>query len=614
MVGVIMELKRDLGLLDVFCIASGAMISSGLFILPGLAHAQAGPAVILSYFIAALLALTGMLSQAELASAMPKAGGDYFYINRAMGPAVGTVGGLLTWFSLCMKTSFALVGMSAFVGLLINIDIRIIGLILCAVFLLINIVGVKEAGKLQVYLVLGLFIILGAYVIFGLPKVEMKNLTDFMPNGAFSVFATAGLVFVSYGGLLKVASVAEEVKNPARNIPLAMIYSLSIVSLLYVLVVFVTSGVLPDSILDNSLMPISDGANAFWGTPGKIILSIAAILAFVSTANAGIMASARYPLALSRDKLLPGFFKQINKKYQTPHIALIVSSVFIASTLFLKLDVLIKTASTVLFLAFIFSCLCVIVLRESGLQNYRPKFKSPLYPWVQIIGILGSSFLIFEMGKEAIAASAILIITGFCAFWFYGRIRSTREFALLHLIERITAKELTNGALETELKEIIRERDEIVADRFDDEVTDSIVIDIDKSINLNDFLDLISTQISSKLGIGKNVIFDKLQKRESESSTVISPVLAIPHIIIEGEKKFVMLLARCKDGINFSEGAPDIKTVFVLMGTKDERNFHLRCLSAIAQVVQNKKFEKRWMAAKSIEGLKDVVLLGERKR
>jgi basic amino acid/polyamine antiporter, APA family len=609
-----MELKRDLGLLDVFCIASGAMISSGLFILPGLAHAQAGPAVILSYFIAALLALTGMLSQAELSSAMPKAGGDYFYINRAMGPAVGTVGGLLTWFSLCMKTSFALVGMSAFAGLIINVDIRIIGLILCAFFLLINIVGVKEAGKLQVYLVFGLFVILIAYIIFGIPCVKMENLSNFMPNGAVSVFATAGLVFVSYGGLLKVASVAEEVKNPARTVPLAMIYSLFVVSLLYVLVVFVTSGVLPDSILDYSLTPISDGANAFWGTPGKVILGIAAILAFVSTANAGIMASARYPLALSRDKLIPEFFKKVNEKFHTPHVALIVSSAFIASTLFLKLDVLVKTASTVLFLAFIFSCLCVIVLRESRLQNYRPKFKSPLYPWIQIIGIVGSMFLIFEMGKAAITASVVLIVAGFCAYWFYGRIRSNREFALLHLIERITAKELTHGSLEAELKEIIRERDEIVIDRFDDEIAGSIVVDIDRNIDLDEFLDLVSAKISTKLGMTKKVIFDKLQEREKESSTVISPTLAIPHTIIEGEKKFVILLARCKDGIKFSDDAPDIKTVFVLMGTKDERNFHLRTLSAIAQVVQDKSFEKKWMSAKCTEDLKDVVLLGERKR
>ncbi len=609
-----MDLKRELTLLDVFCIASGAMISSGLFVLPGLAFALAGPAMVIAYFFAALLALTGMLSQAELASAMPKAGGTYFYVTRTMGPAVGTVDGILTWFSLCMKTSFALVGMSAFVGLIVDIDIRIIGLILCAIFLLINIIGIKEASKLQVVLVFGIFAILIVYIFAGLPNVQVKNIENFMPNGITSVFTTAGLVFVSYGGLLKVASVAEEVKNPARTIPLAMIFSLLIVSILYVFVVFVTSGVLRGAVLSNSLTPISDGAQIFWGTPGRIVLGIAAIFAFISTANAGIMASARYPLALGRDKLMPAFLMKINKRFQTPHVALTVSTVFIAASLFLRLDVLIKAASTVLFLTFIFSCLCVVILRESHLQNYRPKFRSPLYPWVQIVGVIGSGFIIFEMGAPALIASGVLVLGGFFAYWFYGRIRSNREFALLHLIERITAKEITDGSLETELKEIIRERDEIVTDRFDEIIMNSIVMDIEKTTDLESFFCSVSTKLSEKLNTDKDIIYNKLLKREKESSTVLSPTLAIPHIIIEGENKFGVLLARCKEGINFSEDAPDIKTVFVLMGTKDERNFHLRSLSAIAQVVQDKCFEKKWMSAKSADDLKDAVLLGERKR
>ena len=608
------KLKKDLKILDVFCIASGAMISSGLFILPGIAHARAGSAVVISYLIAGFLAMTGMLSQAELTSAMPKAGGDYFYINRTMGPAIGTIGGLLTWFSLCLKTSFALVGMAAFVSLIVNFDIRIIGLVLCVIFLIINIVGVKEAGRLQVVLVIGLFAVLIVYVAFGIPHINIRNLEHFIPNGVGSVFTTAGFVFVSYGGLLKVTSIAEEVENPARTVPLGMIFSLLCVTILYLLVIFVTSGVLSDSVLNNSLTPISDGANAFWGYPGKIILGIAAILAFVSTANAGVMASARYPLALSRDKLIPQIFDRVNSKFHTPHVALIATAVFIGITLFFDLRFLVKTASTVLFLAFIFSCLCVIVLRESHLQNYQPKFKSPLYPWVQIIGIFGSIFLILEMGFAALASSAVLIVVGFLVYCFYGRVRANKEFALLHLIERITNKELTTRGLEVELKDIIRERDDIVVDRFDKLVDKSIVLDLEESLELNDFFALISEKISTKISIDKTIIYKKLTKREGDSSTAISPTLAIPHIIIEGEKKFAIMLVRCKKGIHFSSSAPSVKTVFILLGTKDERNFHLRALSAIAQVVQSPVFEEKWMKAKNKEALKDSVLLSNRKR
>ena len=113
-----MGLKRELKLLEVFCIASGAMISSGIFILPGLAFAKAGPGVVASYLLAGLLAIPGMLCVAELATAMPKAGGDYFFITRSFGPAVGTVSGILSWFSLSLKSAFALLGMAAFMALI----------------------------------------------------------------------------------------------------------------------------------------------------------------------------------------------------------------------------------------------------------------------------------------------------------------------------------------------------------------------------------------------------------------------------------------------------------------------------------------------------------------
>ncbi|MCK4527857.1 amino acid permease, partial [candidate division WOR-3 bacterium] len=418
-----MKLKRELKLLEVFCIASGAMISSGLFILPGIAHARAGPAVVVSYFLAGLLAMMGVLSQAELVSAMPKAGGTYFYATRSMGPAVGTVDGLLTWFSLSLKSAFALIGIAAFTRLLINMNIHIIAILLCLFFVIINLIGIKEAGKFQVALVVGLLGILILYVCLGLPRINVQYFEHFASKGVTAVFSTAGFVFVSFGGLLKVASIAEEVEDPGRVIPLGMILSLLIVGTLYVLVIFVTSGVLGASELDHSLTPISDGAAVFMGGWGRILLGIAAILAFVSTANAGIMASSRYPLALSRDGLLPDFLRNVNKRFQTPHISILITGGFMIIALFFTLDILIEAASTVLILTYLFSCISVIIMRESGLLNYRPRFRSPLYPWIQIVGIVGCGLLLFEMGKEILLISIILVSVALFVYWFYGRIR-----------------------------------------------------------------------------------------------------------------------------------------------------------------------------------------------
>jgi APA family basic amino acid/polyamine antiporter len=609
-----MGFKRALSLFDVFCIASGAMISSGIFILPGVAHRGAGPAVMISYLLAGLLSLPGMLSIAEMTTAMPRAGGDCFTIMRSMGPAVGTVAGILSWFSLSMKSAFALIGMSVFTVLLVDIDIRIIAVLFCIIFVTVNLIGVKEAGRTQVVLVAGLLGLMILYLLKGIPAVRYQNLVPFTPYGVGAILSTAAFVFVSYAGLLKVASIAEEIKNPGKNIPLGMILSLLVVSILYVLMVLVTAGVLPALTLDRSLTPISDGAAAFLGPWGSIALSIAAILAFLSTANAGIMTAARSLVPLSRDNLFPRAFEKINDRFGTPHNSLFLTGFFILVTLFLRLEILVEAASTVLILTNILSCLSVIILRESRLQNYRPKFRVPLYPWMQIAGILGLTFLIFEMGKEALLISLILILGGIFVYWFYGRMRGYREYALLHLIETITAKELTTYSLEAELKEIIRERDNIVRDRFDEVVEWGHVLDIGTALTVDDFFKMVAGVMAGSVGMKQDVLLNLLIEREKESSTAITPFLAIPHIVIDGDHHFAILLARSKQGIFFSKEMPQVHAVFVLLGTKDERNFHLVSLAAIAQIVQESDFEERWMKAKNKEALRDIVLLGQRKR
>ena len=612
-----MKLKRELGLLEVFCIASGTMISSGLFVLPALAYAQAGPAIVASYFFAGLFAMTGMFSQAELVSAMPKAGGTYFYVSRSMGPAVGIIDGIITWFSLSLKSAFALVGMAAFITIVCpNIDVHLIAIALCIFFVIINIISAKKTGRMQVFLVVGLFGVLAFYVIKGIPAVDIHNFKPFAPAGFASIFAVAGFVFVSYGGLLKIASIAEEVKNPSKTVPLAMVLSLVVVSIFYILVVFVTSGtgILKFGTETPSLMPISDGAAVFLGNKGKIILSIAAILAFVSTANAGIMAASRYLYASGKDKVLPESFANINKRFGTPHVAILVTGLFMVIALFLNLDVLIKAASAVLIITFIFSCLCVIILRESRLQNYQPKFKSPLYPWMQIAGIIGCGALLISLGAKALIASGAFIAIGFFIYWFYGRIKSNREFALLHLIERITAKELTTRSMENELREIVRERDEIVKDKFDELVEKACVLDFDEKLTRNDFFKKAATGLNKPLELSESAILEKLTERENQSTTALTPFLAIPHIIVEGEHSFSLLVARCKKGISFSDEDKEIKAVFVLAGSLDERPFHLRALAAVAGIVQDPHFEEKWLAAKDEHALRDILLLGKRRR
>ena len=234
---------------------------------------------------------------------------------------------------------------------------------------------------------------------------------------------------------------------------------------MYALATFVMVGLLGDNVLVNgkpSFTPLSDAASVFAGNFGLILLAIGAILAFLSTGNAGILAASRAPMAMSRDNLIPQTFSRVNSRFKTPHVSIIVTSVFmILAIIFLDLEMLAKTASTLKILLFASVNIAVIIMRESGLQNYRPKFKSPLYPWIQIAGVIGYAFLIFEMGFIPLMITSIFLLSGLLWYWLYGRIRSNRESAMLQIVRKITAKELKSQPLEDELREIIREIDVI---------------------------------------------------------------------------------------------------------------------------------------------------------
>jgi amino acid transporter/mannitol/fructose-specific phosphotransferase system IIA component (Ntr-type) len=613
------KLDRQLSGIDVFCISTGAMISSGLFVLPGLVFAEVGPAVILAYIFAGVFILPALFAKAELATAMPKAGGSYFFIERSMGSAAGTIGGFASWFSLSLKSAFALVGIGAFATLInpniSEMEIKAIAIGCCVFFTALNLISVKLTGKFQVILVILLLILLFLYIFRGSMLLDNHKFTPFMPYGSSSLFAACGMVFISFGGLTKAASVAEEVRDPARNIPLGMISSFCVVLLFYGLAIFVTVGLLDKAELAHSLTPISSGGEKIFGPIGGIIMALAGIFAFVSTANAGILAASRFPLAMSRDQLLPDFFSHVNRRFKTPHFSILFTGIFmIATILFLNIVDLVKVASTMKIILFIFVLLAAIVMRESRILNYRPVFVSPLYPWLHIVGILSYCYFLHEMGIVALSATGVFILG--CILWdkIYVRGRIMRKSALIHVVERVTAKEIAGNSLNVELREILKDRDNIIEDRFDNLVKKCELLDIPREQTSTEFFTVVANHLSKQLNIDPKQLFDAFILREQESTTVIRPGLAIPHIIIDGKQKFELLIARCCAGINFTEHSPPVYAVFVLVGSRDERNFHLRALSAIAQSVQDVNFDKNWLRAKNIDDLRDIILLSKRHR
>jgi amino acid transporter/mannitol/fructose-specific phosphotransferase system IIA component (Ntr-type) len=613
-------LKRELGLLDIFCIASGAMISSGLFVLPGIAYNKTGSSVIVAYIIASLLIIPTLFSKIELTTAMPKCGGDYFFIDRSMGPMMGTIGGFASWFSLASKTAFALVGIGVFVQLfntgLSDFNIKLIAIAFCIIFMIINLRGVKHVGKTQVILVIGLLSLLLLYVFVGLFFIESSRFDPFIREGLGigAIFSTAGFVFVSFMGLTKVCSVAEEVKNPKRNIPLGMFLAWGCISALYALVIFVTVGLLDHTDLINSNMPVSLGAQQFLGEFGLIVMAIAAVLAFITTANAGLLSASRYPMAMSKDHLVPGFFSKMSKN-GVPWISIFFTSAFMISIiLFLDIEGLVKTASTLVLLLFIFINLSLIMMRESKIRNYRPSFRSPLYPWVQIAGIAGYSFLIFEMGNIHLLFVVCFICLGFGWYWFFARDKIWREYSLLHVIERITGYRKTGYLIDEELREIIIERDNLEEKRFEKLIMECDVIDLYKYVRPDKFNLQIAEKLTGRLNIKIDKLYNLLKKREKDSSAIVHPGISIISNMIRGRDKFAIILVRSRMGIILSDNIDPVHAFFVIVSSSDQKNFYLHSLMWMIQIAEEPDFEKEWINAQDEEDLREVILKAFRKR
>jgi amino acid transporter/mannitol/fructose-specific phosphotransferase system IIA component (Ntr-type) len=620
----VIKLRKQLGALDVFAVAAGAMISSGLFILPALAFAKAGPAVILSYLFASIMIIPSVLSKAELSTAMPKAGGTYFFVERSLGPIWGVFSGLASWFSLALKSAFAVVGMAVLIKIVMQMvlsaqlepwHIKAIAAFCCVVFTLLNIVSVKLTSRFQVLLVGILLAILAFFVLFGAGSVEAVRFKGFLEKGWSAVFATAGLVFISFGGLTKVASIAEEVKHPGRNLPFGMIMAWFVVTIFYISVIIIMVGVVDGEELAGNYAPISLTASKFMGLPGFIILALAAVAAFVTTANGGIFAASRSPMAMSRDQLLPPLLSRVSVKFKTPHISILLTGGFmVIAIVFLELEVLVKTASTLMLILFILVNASVIIMRESKIQSYRPRFKSPLYPYIHIAAIVAYSALIIDMGSVPLLITAGFIGLSAAWYWLYVCRRVSRASAVMHVVERVTDRELKTVTLENELRDILLERDNIIEDRFDELIRGCEVLDIQGREKAETIFRQISAILAMRLGTDEYVLFEKFLHREAEGGTVVQPGFAIPHIVVEGENKFDILLVRARDGILFSHASDPVRVMFVLVGSKDERNYHLRALMAIAQIAQEKHFEQRWFAARDTQGLRNLILLSTRKR
>jgi len=434
-------LERGLGLSSAVTLSMGAMIGGGIFVLPAVGFKKAGPAVIIAYLLAGLVVLPNALSKAEMATAIPEDGGTYLYIDRAMGPLAGTIAGLGFWFSLVFKSAFALVGLGAYLLLLVSIPaglVKGVALALGALVVVLNVVGTEQSGQLQAVIVVAVVVVLGAYVLDGATTADATRYAPLATDGAGGVVTAAAFVFVSYAGIGEVASVAEEVVDPGRNLPLAMLISIGAMMVIYTAVVGVVVGLVPaDTLLQGgpdggpSLTPMADGAGSLLGGVGVAVIALSAVLALTSMANAGVLGTSRFLLAMSRDSLLPAWLGRIDSRFLTPRNAVVVTgAVLLAFIAFVPVVDLAKLASAFLILVFSLESLALVAFRESDLAFYDPEFTAPGYPVVQAVGVLGGLAFIARMGTLSLVGAVGITVGGLAWYLLYGRSRTDRIGAL----------------------------------------------------------------------------------------------------------------------------------------------------------------------------------------
>lgn len=603
-----MSLQKNISLLGVFSLATGAMISTGIFILPSFIYQIAGSTVPLVYFFSGLIAFIAMQSIIELSTAMPKAGGDYYFISKSLGPIEGTISGIFSWIALILKSSFAMYGFSLLLNTFFNIPYIYCGLIIVVALVALNCKGIKEATWLQVVLVIALFIILFFLIIWGSFELKEPNFNHFENLNKDNFLYAIASVSISFWGVMKISTIAEEIENPKRTIPEGMMITIVVITILYTLTSIILVGILPSQDFFTSTAPIGDAAKIIFGKAGYFVFTIAALLAFLTTANAGILAASRYPFSLSRDELLPKIFTKTNK-YNQPYISLLLTGFLVFLTYLLPIEVLVKVASSIIFTSYILTNIAVIILRESKLTNYKPTYKAPFYPIIQVVSIIISIYFMSILGSKTIGLSASLISIGFLIYYFYGKKHYSGEYAILHLVKKLTDKKLIEGKLENELREIVLVRDEIKKDSFKSLIMEAPIIDVDKKCTFNELLALCSKELSEHSKLSITEVMERFKTREEQLTTVLSPTLAVPHIITEDDSTMFIILVRSREGIEFSQMYENVKAVFLIGGPLSQRNRHLQTLASLVKKVSDDSFEEKWERCNNLEELKNIFIL-----
>lgn len=429
------KLKRTIGFASATSIGLGAMLGAGIFVFPGLAGGQAGFAAIISFLIGGIIALAVAACTAELATAMPNSGGGYFFVSRTFGVFSGTVTGIAQWIGLVFACAFYLASFGEYALAMLdelniqwNSSAKIFSFVFTLLLLMVNILGTKKVGRLQNIMVVTLTIILVLMFTYGLIDylgIEEKPTAfkEIAPNGIHSIFSTTALIFTAYLGFVQIANIGAEVKNPNKNLPRSLIWSVIIAMSLYAFIMFACVTVFPQEALKKfGETATVEVARKMLGPKGAIIILLCAILAALSSANASMISASRSVYAISQDKLISKKASKINQRFGTPHVALILITVPIALILIRsKIEIFAEIASFLHLIIYAGICFSVLKLRTNKPNWYIPTFRIPLVKIVAGFGAMTCIGLLFFMQMLSIFISIGILILATFYYLIYVR-------------------------------------------------------------------------------------------------------------------------------------------------------------------------------------------------
>jgi len=413
------NLKRTIGFVSATSIGLGAMLGAGIFVFPGLAGGQAGFGAIFSFMIGGIIALAVAACTSELATAMPRSGGAYFFISRTFGKFSGTVTGIAQWIGLVFACAFYLSSFGEYALTILeelniqwNVSAKIFSFCFTLILLVINLLGTKKVGQFQNLLVISLTIVLVLIFTYGLfdylgIRKHPPAFSEIKTEGIGSLFTTTALIFTAYLGFVQIANIGAEIKNPNKNLPRSLIWSVVIAMILYAFIMFAcVSSISQEELKEFGETATIEVARKLLGNWGAIVVLFGGLLAALSSANASMISASRGVYAISNDKLISKKASKINKRFGTPHIALILITVPTAFILIRsRIEIFAEVASFLHLIIYAGICVSVLKLRSNNPNWYIPTFRIPFVKIIAGLGAICCLGLIFFMQRMSILIS-----------------------------------------------------------------------------------------------------------------------------------------------------------------------------------------------------------------